>query len=248
MARKQKTIDEMLLEEPTLLPVLVSSLEERYQAFIQNSRLIAEAEYGEDAVADAEREFIKAYQAGTLDPADYQRVVGKESSEPAGSLGPEDVKQFIDTLKDQQVKLRALKFKALLRRYRITEDIPLEHQGWLLAERLAYDYVRGFRYTDAPGKRAGQPRKWTAEACERLVVAMDKQLATGIYALDAAATLIKTVPEYKNRGMVRSSGRGLKPRAKELVTRYHEAKRWLEPTLAALLQNRTGYKNRNRNS
>jgi hypothetical protein len=248
MARKQKTIDERLLEEPTLLPVLVSSLEGRYQAFIQNSRLIAEAEYGEDAVADAEREFIKAYQAGTLDPADYQRVVGKENSEPAGSLGPEDVKQVIDTLKDQQFKLRALKFKALLRRYRITEDIPLEHQGWLLAERLAYDYVRGFRYTDAPGKRAGQPRKWTAEACERLVAAMDKQLATGIYALDAAATLIKTVPEYKNRGMVRSSGRGLKPRAKELVTRYHEAKRWLEPTLAALLQNRTGYKNRNRNS
>jgi hypothetical protein len=199
-ARKQKPIDERLLEEPILLPVLLSSPEARYQAFTQNSKLIAEAEHGEDVVADAEREFIRAYKAGTLDPVDYQRVVGKETSEPAGPLGPEDIKRFIDILRDQQSKLQELKFKALLRRYGITEDIPIEQQGWLLAKRLAYEYVRGFKLTDSKPKRAGQPRKWTAEACECLVAAMDKQIATGKTALDAAEALIRTNPEYKIRG------------------------------------------------
>lgn len=45
------------------------------QMLMANSRLIAEAKFGDDKVKGAEEAFIAAVQRNALDPADYQRVV-----------------------------------------------------------------------------------------------------------------------------------------------------------------------------
>lgn len=46
------------------------------QTLMANAKIVAGVKYGDDKIEEAEKAFISAMQSGTLDPADYQKVVG----------------------------------------------------------------------------------------------------------------------------------------------------------------------------
>jgi hypothetical protein len=56
--------------------VLQPIVEDQRRQTMYLGKMVAEAKHGEDKVGEAEQSFLKAREAGTLDPADYERVVG----------------------------------------------------------------------------------------------------------------------------------------------------------------------------
>lgn len=58
-----------------LVKTLTPFAEETRQQLMYNSQLIAGVVHGVDKVTEAEKAFLEARAAGTLDPADYERVV-----------------------------------------------------------------------------------------------------------------------------------------------------------------------------
>lgn len=56
--------------------VLQPVVEEQHRAMMAMGKMVASAVHGQDKVDQAEQAFLKARNEGSLDPADYERVVG----------------------------------------------------------------------------------------------------------------------------------------------------------------------------
>lgn len=91
------------------------------QTLMANAQIVAGLKYGDDKVAEAEKAFLSAVQARTLDPAEYQKVVSSPNRY-AAAVQWFQRKQAMDEVGDDPAAYRAKVEAEILAKHGLTAD------------------------------------------------------------------------------------------------------------------------------